>query len=232
MRSEGRLPRHIAVIMDGNGRWAKKRLMPRSFGHREGVGVIDRIADDVFGRGIEYLTLFAFSTENWKRPADEVKGLLSLFERYLKKNIHKLESKGIVLKILGSEAHLSGRLSSLIAEAEARTGGGTRGTLTIGFDYGGRADIVAAVNRCVDEGRKVSEADFPDFLQTAGMPDPDIVIRTGGEKRISNFLLYQMAYSEIYFSDTLWPDFSSEELDGILADYASTDRRFGGLNGK
>ena len=226
MRSDDKLPVHIAFIMDGNGRWAKKRLLPRKFGHREGVKTIDRVADDVFGRGIKYLTLFAFSTENWKRPKDEVSGLLALFDNYLTKRLPKLERDGVVLRVIGSERGLNDELRGKIDEAYKRTCGGTKGNLTICFDYGGRADIIGAVNRCVESGVKVDESSFPAFLQTAELPDPDIIVRTGGEHRISNFLLYQMAYSELYFSDTLWPDFTAKELDDILKAYSKTDRRF------
>ncbi len=232
MKSDERLPDHIAVIMDGNGRWARKRLLPRKFGHREGVRTIDRVADDVFGRGIGYLTLFAFSTENWKRPEDEVTGLLSLFDNYLTKKLPKLERDGVVLRVIGSERGINDELRGKIAEAYERTMRGTKGNLTICFDYGGRADIISAVNRCVELGEKVTESTFPSFLQTAGLPDPDIIVRTGGERRISNFLLYQMAYSELYFSDTLWPDFTAKELDDILETYSRTDRRFGGIGEK
>ncbi len=230
MRSDSGIPVHIAFIMDGNGRWAKKRLLPRKLGHREGVKTIDRIADCVFERGIKYLTLFAFSTENWKRPADEVSGLLSLFATYLRRKIPKMVKNGIVLRVIGSARGLDEKLHKLIADAYERTKYGTRGNLTVCFDYGGRADIVAAVNKCVEEGRTVDEETFGGMLQTADLPDPDIIVRTGGEKRISNFLLYQMAYSELYFSDTLWPEFSEKELDDILAAYARTDRRFGGID--
>ena len=229
MRSDTGLPNHIAFIMDGNGRWAKKRLLPRKLGHREGVVTIDRIADCVFDRGIKYLTLFAFSTENWKRPADEVSGLLSLLSNYLVKKIPKFVKNGIVLRIIGSARGLSDELKELIRDAYEKTKRGDKGNLTVCFDYGGRADIVEAVNKCVEEGKKVNEEEFAGYLQTADLPDPDIVVRTGGEHRISNFLLYQMAYSELYFSDTLWPDFSETELDEILAAYARTDRRFGGI---
>ena len=218
--------------MDGNGRWAKKRLLPRKVGHRAGVAAIDRIADYVFDRGIEYLTLFAFSTENWKRPADEVSGLLSLLSDYLRKKIRKFVNNGIVLRIIGSERGLDETLRGQINDAYEKTKNGQRGNLTICFDYGGRADIVSAVNECVKEGVEVDETSFSAHLQTRALPDPDIIIRTGGEHRISNFLLYQMAYSELSFSDTLWPDFSERELDDILAGFAKTDRRFGGLGSK
>lgn len=213
--------------MDGNGRWAKKRLLPRNLGHREGVKAIDRVADDVFGRGIKYLSLFAFSTENWNRPEDEVDGLLDLFKKYIRKNLPKLEKRGIALRISGDTSVFDDSIKSLIDEAYARTSGLETGTLNICFNYGGRADIIQAVNRFVDRGERATLETFSSELWTSDLPDPDIVIRTGGEHRISNFLLYQMAYAEVYFIDTLWPDFTAEELDGILADFERTDRRYG-----
>ncbi len=227
MRSD--LPRHIAIIMDGNGRWAKKRLLPRKLGHREGVKTIDRIADAVFARGVEVLTLFAFSTENWNRPREEVDGLLGLFKKYIRKKTPEMVRKNIRLLILGDSTVFDDEIRSLIAEAYEKTGNNTAGTLCICFNYGGRADIVAAANKLIGKGEPVTERSFSDALSTGGLPDPDIVLRTGGEHRISNFLLYQMAYSEIYFSPTLWPDFTEDELDALLADYARTDRRYGSV---
>lgn len=216
--------------MDGNGRWAKNRLLPRSLGHREGVKAIDRIADAVFARGVKYLTLFAFSTENWQRPEDEVAGLLELFKKYIRKNVPKMEKRGIRLRILGDTSVFDEEIRTLIADAYARTGELNTGTLNICFNYGGRADVIDAVNSFVARGEKATLATFGNALSTGGMPDPDIVVRTGGEHRVSNFLLYQMAYAEIYFTDTLWPDFSEAELDKILADFARTDRRYGRID--
>ena len=230
MKFDNGVPSHIAIIMDGNGRWAKKRLLPRSFGHKEGVKTIDRIADTVFSVGVKYLTIFAFSTENWNRPEDEVAGLLGLFRRYLKSNVPKLIKRGIRLNILGSRRAFDQEFIDLVDDACKRTEGGSVGTLNICFDYGGRAEIVEAVNKCVESGRKVDETTFASCLQTGGIPDPDILIRTGGEHRISNFLLYQMAYSELFFTDTLWPDFSGEEIKEIIAEYRKKDRRFGRIN--
>lgn len=227
MKSDKALPRHIAIIMDGNGRWAKRRMMPRGFGHQEGVKVIDRIADAVFSRGIGCLTLFAFSTENWKRPEEEVDGLLDLFKKYLRKKMPLLAEKGIRLNVLGDTSVLDAETLALISDAYEKTHGLRAGTLNICFNYGGRAEIVRAAAKLAGEGREITEQSFSDALYTAGMPDPDILIRTGGEHRISNFLLYQTAYSEIYFTGTLWPDFTEKELDEILADFAATDRRYG-----
>ncbi len=216
--------------MDGNGRWAKKRLLPRSFGHREGVKTIDRIADEVFTLGVRYLTIFAFSTENWNRPEQEVTGLLGLFRKYLKSNESKLLKRGIKLNVLGSRRAFDDELRTLVDEVCEHTSCGKVGTLNICFDYGGRADIVEAVNEFVEAGVKADEETFAERLQTHGMPDPDIIIRTGGEHRISNFLLYQSAYSELFFTDTLWPDFSGEEIKNIIAEYRKKDRRFGRIN--
>lgn len=230
LKSDNGLPSHIAIIMDGNGRWAKKRLLPRSFGHREGIKTIDRIADVVFSLGVRYLTIFAFSTENWNRPEQEVTGLLGLFRKYLKSKERMLVERGIKLNVLGSRRSFDGELSSLVDRVCSNTAGGTSGTLNICFDYGGRADIIEAVNECVEKGIKADEKTFAEHLSTGGMPDPDIIIRTGGEHRISNFLLYQSAYSELFFTDTLWPDFSEKEINAIIAEYRKKDRRFGRIN--
>ena len=229
MKSDARYPSHIAIIMDGNGRWAKNRHMPRSLGHREGVKTIDRIADAVFSRGIGYLTLFAFSTENWGRPESEVSGLLGLFKKYLKKNIPILTRKNISLNVLGDVSVLDDETVALVSDAYEKTHGLGGGVLNICFNYGGRAEIVRAVNSLSGK-TEITEQDISEVLYTGGMPDPDIIVRTGGEHRISNFLLYQSAYSEIYFVDTLWPDFSEAELDKIIADYSATDRRFGKIS--
>lgn len=229
VKSDNKMPEHIAIIMDGNGRWATKRLLPRKFGHAEGVKTIDRVADAIFSRGIKYLTLFAFSTENWKRPEDEVNGLMKLFKKYIKKNLPVMIKKNIRLKVIGNLSVFDDEIRSLVSESDAKTGENTAGTLCICFNYGGRADILDAVNKLIKQGKQVSEHEFSEALYTAGIPDPDIVLRTGGEHRISNFLLYQMAYSEIYFTDTLWPDFSESELDGILKDFSGTSRRYGGI---
>lgn len=226
MKSENK-PRHIAIIMDGNGRWAKRRLMPRNYGHKKGVETIDRISGSIFDRGVEYLTLFAFSTENLNRPKEEINGIFQLFGKYIQKNLPAMLEKGIKFKILGDKSVCDNELRNLIADAENRTKDLNKNNLNICFNYGGRADIVRAANKLVAEGKTVTEREFDSALETRGIPDPDIVIRTGGEHRISNFLLYQMAYSEIYFTSTLWPDFNEKELDGILADFMKTNRRFG-----
>lgn len=215
--------------MDGNGRWAKKRLLPRSVGHREGVKNIDKLSEIIFDKGVEYLTLFAFSTENWNRPEDEVNGLIDLFKKYLKSNLPKMIKKGIRFRVYGNTAGFDNEMKALILDAEKQTADSSRGTLGICFNYGGRAEIVQAVKLIAASGEPVSEDSLSKYLYTSGAPDPDIVIRTGGEHRISNFMLYQMAYSEIYFVDTLWPDFSEKELDRILEKYMKTERRYGSI---
>lgn len=228
MRSDKK-PEHIAIIMDGNGRWAKKRLLPRSAGHREGVKTIDKMAEIIFGKGIKYLTVFAFSTENWKRPDDEINGLVDLLKKYIKKNLPKLIQKNISFKVYGDISRFDEETKSLIKEAESATESLKSGVLGICFNYGGRAEIVNAARLLAGRGELITEKSLSDNMYTKGAPDPDIVIRTGGEKRISNFLLYQMAYSELYFTDTLWPDFDEKELDGILARYMETERRYGSI---
>lgn len=223
------LPRHVAIIMDGNGRWAKKRLLPRNAGHRAGMNRMISLSEHIFDRGVRYCTLFALSTENLSRPQEELDGLFSLFREYFPRNAGKLREKGIALRVIGDESLLPEDICAIIREGEARTAGGARGTLALAIGYGGRQDILAAVNRAVRAGKEVTEEDFSSLLYTNGMPDPDLLIRTGREVRISNFLLWQAAYSELYFTDTLFPDFSDEELDRALAAYAQRDRRFGKL---
>lgn len=229
MKSDGKIPMHVAVIMDGNGRWAKKRLMPRIYGHREGVKTIDKIAEAVFERGIKYFTVFAFSTENWKRPQDEVNGLLGLFKKYLAEYSTKLEKNNIAFRVYGDLSRVDEQTRNMVARQSARLPDANK-VLGMCFNYGGRRDIVDAVNKLVESGTKVDEQSFSQCLYTGGIPDPDIIIRTGGETRISNFLLYQSAYSEIYFTDTLWPDFTPSELDEMLTRYAVTDRRYGSVH--
>ena len=229
MKSENKTPRHIAIIMDGNGRWAKKRLLPRSIGHREGVKTIDRVAELAFAKGVKYLTLFAFSTENWNRPSEEVSGLIDLFKKYLVSGTKKAEKNNTRIKILGDLSALDEEARKLADEKMERTKNNDGLVMCICFNYGGRAEIIGAVNKLVEKGKPVTDVDFAGSLYTAGVPDPDIIIRTGGEKRLSNFLLYQSAYAEIYFTDVLWPDFSEKDLDGILDSYAKTERRYGSI---
>lgn len=225
----GAIPRHIAIIMDGNGRWAKRRLLPRGAGHRAGMNRMIGLAEHVFDCGAEYCTLFALSTENLLRPKEELDGLFSLFREYFPENTARLKSKGIALKVIGDRTLLPEDIRLLIEEGEHTTSGGARGTLALAIGYGGRQDIVAAVNEAVRRGEPVTQESFSAMLSTAGMPDPDLLIRTGKEIRISNFLLWQAAYSELYFTDVLFPDFSDKELDKAIEAYGKRERRFGKL---
>lgn len=227
-----RLPVHAAVIMDGNGRWAKKRGLPRSAGHRAGVErvrTVIRMSSDI---GIRYLTLFAFSTENWKRPTDEVNTLMSLLVEYLIKELPELHEKKVRIRTLGDISALAENVKAEIDRAVEKTKNNTGLTVNMAINYGGRAEIVQMVRRALTSGVQPEDIDedwISSALYTAGQPDPDLLIRTSGEARISNFLLYQLAYAEIYLTDTLWPDFDEAEYAKALADYAGRSRRFGGL---
>lgn len=222
----GALPRHIGIIMDGNGRWAKLRNKKRSYGHKAGSENVQKIAEHAFSRGVEIVTLYAFSSENWARPKEEVEELMHLLGDYLKKLAAKAVKNGIKINVLGNKARLSAKLNKIIAEQTAKTSGGTR-VLNILIDYGGRGEIVHALNALKESGEAVTEESIRQNLYTAGMPDPDLIIRTGGEIRLSNFLLYQAAYAELYFTDVLWPDFDEAEFDKALENYASRERRYG-----
>ncbi len=227
-------PRHVAFIMDGNGRWARRRGLPRTFGHTSGARRVRSIVEQCIGRGIEFVTFFAFSSENWKRPAEEVSALMSLFVLYLEKEVKDMDANGVRLKVIGDLTRFDPRLQKLIAQAEQRTAGNRRITLTVAANYGGRWDLLQALKRWqADHPGQQLDADGEDplqpYLSMAYAPDPELLVRTGGESRISNFLLWQMAYTEMFFTDVLWPDFSEEELDRALAWYAQKDRRFGGV---
>jgi undecaprenyl diphosphate synthase len=230
----GSVPRHVAIIMDGNGRWAKQRLLPRVAGHRKGVETVRAVIRSSIERGIEYLTLFAFSSENWRRPADEVKVLMELFLRALDQEVAKLHQNGIRFRVVGDVSRFDAAIRERIAAAEALTAGNTRLTLTIAANYGGRWDIAQAARRYYALHREALEPDAPldpealaPFLAMAYAPEPDLFVRTGGEQRISNFLLWQLAYSELYFTDLLWPDFDAQALDAAIASYRARERRFG-----
>jgi undecaprenyl diphosphate synthase len=228
------IPRHVAIIMDGNGRWAKQRLLPRVAGHRKGVEAVRSAVRAAIERGVEFLTLFAFSSENWRRPADEVSILMELFLRALEQEVAKLHKNEIRFKVIGDTARFDPRIRELIANGEALTAGNGRLTLTIAANYGGRWDVAQAArayfgrNReaLADEAPLTPEALEP-YLAMAYAPEPDLFIRTGGEKRISNFLLWQLAYTELYFTDLLWPDFDAAALDTAIASYRKRERRFG-----
>jgi undecaprenyl diphosphate synthase len=228
------VPRHVAIIMDGNGRWAKQRLLPRVAGHRKGVEAVRGIVRACLERGIEYLTLFAFSSENWRRPADEVSILMELFLRALEQEVAKLDENGIRFKVVGDTSRFDPRIRELIAAGEAQTAGNARLTLTVAANYGGRWDIAQAARRyfalnpqALHDDTEVRPEVIEPFLAMAFAPEPDLFIRTGGEQRISNFLLWQLAYTEIYFTELLWPDFDQSALDDAIAWYRQRERRFG-----
>lgn len=232
-RSES-LPRHIAVIMDGNGRWANRRRLPRIAGHRAGLQAVRKIVERCVSKGIEALTVFAFSSENWRRPPREVKLLMDLFVTALEREVAKLDENGIRLCIIGDRSQFSAKLQRLMESAERLTAGNTRMTLTVAAGYGGRWDITEATRtlaRRVAAGELSADAITPEMIEGAlvahDLPEPDFFIRTGGEQRVSNFLLWQLAYTELYFTDTLWPDFDEQAFDAALTSYAKRQRRFG-----
>ena len=225
------IPKHIAIIMDGNGRWAKRRLLPRIEGHRRGVEAVRDVIRSCVDMGVEYLTLFAFSSENWRRPQEEVSLLMQLFVMALEREVIKLHENEIRFKVIGDLSLFEPRLQQLIHDGEALTANNPRLTLTIAANYGGRWDILQGMNRLLAErselARGFSEEDLAPFLSMAYAPEPDLFIRTGGEQRISNFLLWQLAYSELYFTDTLWPDFDMKSLQTAIDSYQHRERRFG-----
>ena len=216
--------------MDGNGRWAKKRFMPRFFGHKQGVDSLVRCVQACSDRGIEYLTVFAFSSENWKRPSEEVSGLMSLVLVAVSKYLRKLAEKGVRIRIVGDRSAVNDKVRAAWDEAETSTAHNSRITLSVAFNYGGRWDIVQACRQAIAQGlapEQIDEQRLSSLMALAHAPDPDLFIRTGGEVRISNFLLWQIAYAELYFTECLWPDFDEAELDTALAAYAGRERRFG-----
>ena len=219
---------HIAFIMDGNGRWAKKRGMPREFGHKKGVETFSKITEYCHKIGIKYITVYAFSTENWKRPQREVESIMKLLDQYLDKSL----SEDACVRFIGDKSRLDPPLIEKMEAMENSTKNGTR-VLNVALNYGSRSEIVHACNKLIAEGRtEISEDDLNSVLYTAGCPDPDLIIRTGGDLRISNFLLWQAAYSELYFTDTLWPDMTSDDVDTAIRDFYTRKRRFGGLDKK
>ena len=222
-------PRHIAIIMDGNGRWAKKRGLPRTAGHAAGAEAFRRIANYCRSLGVEYLTVYAFSTENWRRPKDEVDVLMSLLEQYLQEAIDTMERDHIRLRVLGDVAGLSPQLQRMIDETNAISTHYQGFQANICLNYGGRAEILRAARLCAEAGEEWTEENFSKYLWSAGIPDPELIIRPSGELRLSNFLLWQCAYSEFYFCDTLWPDFKRKDLDLAIIDFQHRDRRFGGV---
>lgn len=234
MAANDNIPKHIAVIMDGNGRWARKRALPRHAGHRSGVAAVRRTVELAAQRGVEYLTLFAFSSENWSRPDDEVNKLMRLFVEALRREVDELHRNNVRLEFIGAREQLQPALVDMINAAEDMTGGNSGLRLLVAVAYGGRWDIVQAIQQvagklaagemAIDE---IDDAAIASRLQLGGLPDPDLLIRTGGEQRISNFLLWNLAYAELWFCDTLWPDFGERQFDEALEFYARRQRRYG-----
>ena len=231
-----KIPQHIAIIMDGNGRWAKKRGLPRIKGHEEGVEAADRVVNESLRLGIKYLTLFAFSTENWNRPKDEVEFIFHLVGDFFKKKIDSMIKKGVRIRVIGRKDNLPGWLLETLNDSEDKTKNGKNLTANIALNYGGRYDILQAVKKVAASYKngevaidKITEDYFSKYLLTEGQPDPDLLIRTSGEYRISNYLLWQLAYAEFYFTNTLWPDFNADELNKAIQEYSNRDRRFGAI---
>ncbi|MGE5451025.1 MAG: polyprenyl diphosphate synthase [Acidobacteriota bacterium] len=227
------VPRHVAIVMDGNGRWASKRFMPRGVGHKAGVDSLISVVNACTERGIPYLTVFAFSSENWKRPEEEVSGLMSLLVVALSKHLLKLKTDGVQIRVVGDSDHVSDKVREALSNAEKATADNGKLVLTVAFNYGGRWDIVQACKKAMAEGvppHALTEEALSRYMAMSYAPDPDLFIRTGGEVRLSNFLLWQSAYAELYFTDCLWPDFDAAELDRALNEYAQRERRFGGVN--
>ncbi len=230
------VPKHIAIILDGNGRWAKKKGMPRNYGHAQGSKNVERICEDAYRLGVKYLTVYAFSTENWKRPQDEVDALMNLLRNYMKTCLKTAEKNRMRVRVLGDKTALDEDIKSRIEELEEATKDNDGLNFQIALNYGSRDEMVRAMKRmCMDykmgtvEPEQISEALFESYLDTHDIPDPDLMIRTSGEQRLSNYLLWQLAYSEFYFTDVLWPDFTKEELIKAIEYYNGRDRRFGGV---
>ena len=221
------IPHHIAIVMDGNGRWATKRFLPRVAGHKKGVDALRACVRHCGDIGVKVLTVFAFSSENWNRPADEVSGLMELLAMALAREVPQLQAEGVRIHFVGERSALSEKVRNGLAQAEASTAGNTRLELNICFNYGGRWDIAQAAAKLAARGEPITEASLDRAMALAHVPDPDLVIRTGGEMRISNFLLWQSAYSEFYFTDKLWPEFTPAALDKAIADFGKRERRFG-----
>lgn len=234
MIEKNKLPRHIAIIMDGNGRWAKERGFSRNEGHKKGTEVVRKITKHAEDLGIEYLTLYAFSTENWKRPKDEVEGLMNLLRRYLKHHIKESKKNNAKFRVIGDRMGLPNDIQEQIKQLESLTEHKTGICISIAINYGGRDEILRACHKMIETMQQekltldaINETFFEEFLDTKGIPDPDLMIRTSGEVRTSNYLLWQLAYSEFYFTTCLWPDFTTKEFDRALEEYTNRKRRFG-----
>jgi undecaprenyl diphosphate synthase len=234
VRPPGFVPRHLAIIMDGNGRWARARGLPRTAGHRQGAEALREAVQGAAEHGIQHLTVFGFSAENWKRPAAEIDDLMGLLRRYLRAEIDELHRNGVRMRMIGDRTRLSDDIVDLIASGERQTAGNTRLTLTVAINYGGRQEIVGAAQRLAERAAAgeidpaaIDETVFADELAAPDVPDPDVVLRTSGEKRLSNFLLWQCGYSELMFLDKLWPDFTRDDVARIIDDFRQRDRRYG-----
>ena len=230
------IPEHVAIILDGNGRWAKKRMLPRNAGHAQGSKVVEQICEDAFDLGIKYLTVYAFSTENWKRPQNEVDALMKLLDKYLKNCIERSTKNNMRVRVIGDISALDEKMQEKIVRLENTTKDNTGLNFTVALNYGSRDEMLRAVKGCVNscisgemDIDDIDESIFERYLDTKGIPHPDLLIRTSGEKRLSNFLLWQLAYTEFYFTDVLWPDFNKKELEKAIDYYAKRDRRYGGV---
>ncbi len=228
------IPNHIAIILDGNGRWAKKRMMPRNYGHAKGAKAVEQICEDAYNIGINYLTVYAFSTENWKRPKDEVDALMKLLSDYLEDSLSRAKKNNMCVKVIGDKTALSIDLQNKIEKLETVTKDNTGLHFTIALNYGSRDEIVRAIKKVAADVKNeklgvedITEQVYSNYLDTKGIPDPDLLIRTSGEERLSNYLLWQLAYTEFYFTDCLWPDFDKKELLKAIVEYTKRDRRFG-----
>lgn len=229
-----RVPEHVAIILDGNGRWAKKRFLPRNMGHAQGSKTVERIIEDAFDMGIKYLTVYAFSTENWRRPKDEVDALMKLLRDYLKTCIKRANKNNMRVRVIGDVTGLSEDLREKIEQLEEASKGNTGINFTIALNYGSRDEMIRAMKKMAGDllagtlkKEDITEDAFAGYLDTKGIPEPDLMIRTSGEQRLSNFMLWQLAYTEFYFTDVLWPDFTKEELEKAILQYNNRDRRYG-----
>lgn len=234
--SENNVPKHVAIILDGNGRWAKKRFLPRNAGHAQGSKTVEQICEDAHDLGIKYLTVYAFSTENWKRPKDEVNALMKLLNKYLKNCIERSTKNNMRVRVIGDITPLADDIKEKIVKLEEVSKNNTGLNFQVALNYGGRDEIIRAIKKCASDCADglikpddINEELFSERLDTSDIPDPDLLIRTSGEQRLSNFLLWQLAYTEFYFTDVLWPDFNKKELQKAIDYYASRDRRFGGV---
>lgn len=234
--SELNIPQHIAIILDGNGRWAKKRMLPRNMGHAQGAKTVEKIIEDAHDLGVKYLTVYAFSTENWKRPQEEVNALMKLLKDYLKNCIKRANKNNMRVRVIGDKTGLDPEIQEKIKELEEVSAKNTGINFTIAINYGSRDEMVRAMKKMLEDGQKgellpneVTEEVFENYLDTKDLPDPDLLIRTSGELRLSNYLLWQLAYTEFYFTDVLWPDFNKKELIKAIEYYNGRDRRFGAV---